>query len=119
MNAVLYTNDLEPLTVVHVSQFLWDRLARGEKVQIPVIEPPSLVPCNAPLDDFQPLRIVRIYGELLHRRGRAHMMLFTPDDENALALRAEFLPGQNGEVQRREKKAFAKGFIEALMHYQG
>lgn len=121
MNAVLYTNDLEPITVVRVSQFLWDRLARGETVHIPIIESPSLVHYNAPPDFCTPLRTrtVRIYGELLHRKGSKHLMLFTHDDENALALRAEFLPGQNAEVQRREKRAFAVGFIDALMRYQG
>jgi len=36
----------------------------------------------------------RIYGELLRRKEHQSLMLFTADEELALALRATCLPGQ-------------------------
>lgn len=41
-------------------------------------------------------------------------MLFTPDEENALLLRASFLPGQHNAVRNKERNAFAAGFLKAL-----
>lgn len=114
MNAVLYTEDLEPITVVRISEFLWGRLRMGEQVRLAVPVELKLAQCHSTAMREQ-FKTVTIYGELLRRRGHEHLMLFTTDEENALALKAEFLPGQNGTMQRRERSAFVRGFLEALM----
>ena len=41
-------------------------------------------------------------------------MLFTDDEEAALLLKSELLPGQHKDVQSRERSAFAQGFMDAL-----
>jgi hypothetical protein len=116
MHAVLYTHQLEPITVVDIPMFLWDRLARGETIMLAVMEPVLLRPYTA--EEIGPApRRVAIFGER-HRRGdHETLMLFTRDEENALMLKAEFLPGQRGEVRNRERGAFAAGFLRALQEF--
>lgn len=113
MHAVLYTHQLEPITVVDIPLWLWDRLARGEWVVLAVMERvrfgPNMVDVTTPAP-----RRVEIFGERLIRREHETLMLFTADEENALMLKAEFLPGQRGELRDRQRSAFAAGFLEAL-----
>ena len=117
MNAVLYTHQLEPITVVNLPPFLWDKLWHNEQVVVPVLSalPFVLLGVKPPLDE--PLRLVRIYGERLRRGDHEALMLFTTDEKDALLLRAEFLPGQRGELQTRERGAFAQGFFKAIQEF--
>ena len=116
MHAVLYTHQLEPITVVDIPMFLWDRLAKGENIVLAVMEPVKLTPYTG--GEIGPaLRRVAIFGERLRRREHETLMLFTSDEENALMLRAEFLPGQRGELRNRERGAFAAGFLKALQEF--
>jgi hypothetical protein len=41
-------------------------------------------------------------------------MLFTNDEEAALALRPEYLPGQLHDLRDQRKAAFAHGFLHAI-----
>jgi hypothetical protein len=97
--------------------FLWDRLAKGETIMLAVQEPFKLTPYTGGTMDAAPCRRVAIFGERLRRREHETLMLFTGDEENALLLRAEFLPGQRGEVRNRERGAFAAGFLRALQEF--
>lgn len=117
MNAVLYTHQLEPITVVDIPMWLWDRLAEGHPIFLEVMQP---VPSNfLTADDVGPApKKVAIFGERLRRRNHETLMLFTGDEENALLLRSAFLPGQHGEVQNRECRAFAAGFLKALQDFR-
>lgn len=117
MQAVLYTHALEPITVVDIPMWLWDRLWSGQTIRLAVPEAPKFVHSYNPPIDYN-IRIVEIFGERIRRREHEALMLFTADEENALRLQADFLAGQRGEVQRREKGAFAKGFLEALYNYR-
>lgn len=113
MQAVLYTSQLEPITVVLLSGWIWDRLWAGEEMRLPVpVQPMYLAHDSRPVSvDFP---VVRIRGEPLRRGQHSTLMLFTVDEEHALRLRADFLPGQRGTQQERERGAFAKGFLNAL-----
>jgi hypothetical protein len=117
MQAVLYTHALEPITVVDIPIWLWDRLLAGEVIRLAVQEPPKLVPSFESVVNTK-LRIVNIFGERIRRREHEALMLFTSDEESALILKADFLPGQRGELQSRERRAFAKGFIKALYDFR-
>lgn len=112
-HAVLYTNDMEPITVVRIHESLWNRLWTGDRIRLVVPMPLNLFPkSDTPIRED--LKIVEIHGEVFIRRGHKHMFVFTNDDENALLLRSEFLPGQRKDVQHALRNAFARGFLHAL-----
>ena len=52
---------------------------------------------------------VTLWFEQFVSHGECHWSCFTRDIENALKLRSVFLPGQQKEVQQRERDAFLKG----------
>jgi len=116
MRAVLYTEDFLPITVIEVGQHLERMLRRSEMVMLAVPDPiPRFVGQDYdPISDHR-IRTVRIWGERFHRRGLEQVMLFTNDEELALALRPEYLPGQLGDLQDRRKSALAEGFMRAVM----
>lgn len=113
MNAVLYTHELEPITVVNINMSLWQRLYNGERISLAVYDEPILYPSDGNNTQIK-FRKVDILAEKLIYRGNTSLMLFTCDEENALALKASFLPGQHSEVQRRTRNAFADGFLAAI-----
>ncbi len=62
--------------------------------------------------------VVTIRGEAIQRGQHRTLLLFTAQEEHALMLQADFLPGQRREVQGRERNAkrsgIADGFLTAL-----
>lgn len=115
MNGVLYTLQLEPITVVDLPMSAWDRLSRGEVIRLQVEEPNGYLPSFVhPGPDETVFHIVEVFGEPLRRKGFETLMLFTKDETQALRLRAGFLPGQQSDLRRRRDQAFAEGFAKAL-----
>lgn len=112
--AVLYSDDLEPITIVDLPEWAWDRLSAGEYLVLPVPEPSRFaVHQNTPPLLEHP-RVVQIYGEMFERRGVRSMMIFVNDEENALALRSSLLPGQRADAQRRERTAYFAGVFSTM-----
>lgn len=111
--AVLYTRDLEPITVIDIPMRLWDMLARGDRVKLPVYDTDYLN-----LREPAPCITVSLYAEKFRYRDAEALMLFTCDEEHALLLQADFLPGQRTEVRRRQAihrdRGFAEGFLRAI-----
>ncbi len=121
MRVVLYADDMEPITVIELSEVAARFLGKNGMVQLPVMLPPPTSALDAgPLQPWDhALRVVTIFAELLIRRDRPHMMLFTNDEESALLLKCAFLPGQQAGLQERERQAFARGFLDALTRVGG
>lgn len=116
MQAVIYTHQLEPITVVDIPMWLWERLMRGDFVRLAVTEMVPVASLHAP-PSYEKTRVVEIFGDRLRRGKYESLMLFTSDEENALLLKADFLPGQRGELRSKERGAFARGFLDALSHF--
>ena len=114
MQAVIYTHQLEPITVVDIPMKLWDMLYRGDMIVLPVTTSSR----EWTTDPTVTVKLVRIHGEVFARRQHRSMMLFTHDEEHALQLRAAFLPGQIATTQLMHRRAFAEGFITALRNYE-
>lgn len=117
MRVVLYSDqDMEPITVIELPEFVVDYLNKYKRVTLPVIVPmkPSFIYDVDPAINCDVLKQVNIYAETLIRKGQKYMMLFAQDDENALLLKSCFLPGQRSELNEVMKDEFAKGFICAL-----
>ena len=114
MRVVLYTDDMEPITVLQLSDFAAGLLEKRGRVSVPIIEPVRYMP-PAPDEKFGVnFRQVNIWAEAFMRNGVRHLFLFTNDEEAAMMLRSELLPGQHKEVQERERQAFARGFVQGL-----
>lgn len=60
------------------------------------------------------MRRVVITAERLVRNGHETLMLFTGDEESALLLKADFLPGQRAAVQGLQRRSFAAGVLATL-----
>lgn len=116
MRTVLYTMDMEPITIIDLPEYAERYLRWQGKVVMPVIEP--LIWTLEPGLDAPTLRTVTINAEILRLwhgpRETEHLLLITADEESALLLKAAFLPGQQSELNERERAAFAAGFCAAL-----
>ncbi|BAP80962.1 hypothetical protein MT1_3787 [Pseudomonas sp. MT-1] len=117
MRAVLYAEDMEPITVINIEPWAWQFLKEHRSVRLAVIPPASIMHdpyAEAILPRDIGSWIVNITAEVLVRGKQETLMLFTRDEEAALLLRSELLPGQIRDSREREKAAFARGFLGAL-----
>lgn len=115
MRAVLYTYDLQPITVIDVTRDALAYIEEHQRVALAVVPPLRFDARGAfpPSEDHR-CYTVTITAERIRRGHHEAWMLFTHDEEHALVLRAAFLPGQVGAVRERERGAFAQGFVRAL-----
>lgn len=114
MRHVIYANDMEPLTVIELSDLAESYLWRWGYVvlHLPVLNVTTLSQTH-PVQLDQGLKSVRLRAEVFHRHSSRHLIICTEDEESALLLKCVFLPGQYGGLHELERKAFAKGFINA------
>ena len=114
MRVVLYAEDMEPITVLDLSGFLLEHLQEYRMVLVPVMASVQYhaMPAAPTIADMP--RSVMIWAERMQRNGETHWLLFTRDEEAAMMLRSELLPGQHKEVQEREKQNYARGFLAGL-----
>ena len=111
---VLYSDeDFEPITVLDVPQWALDKLGNGGVVQFVPQMPTMAYAREAELRNIT-FPVVQVFAERLWRRNRETLLLFTRNDEWALRLRREPLPGQRGDMQERMRDSFVRGFITAL-----
>lgn len=116
MRVVLYDDEtMEPLTVLHLQSWMTERLTSGERIVLPVMRKLELasydadVPLTSPIND----RVV-IWFERFVRHEQRHWFAFTRDSENALSLRAVFLPGQWSAVHAEYERGVSDGIVKAL-----
>lgn len=115
MRAVLYTNDMEPITVLNLDRWMLHYLEANGQVRLPVAEPYTY----EPLPEDEPVgpreaRIVTIRCDWFYRNNQRFPLLFTANESDALLLKSVFLPGQRAAVREAEDKAFSKG-VEWLL----
>jgi len=117
MRAVLYTVNLEPITVISLNAWLARYLEEYKRVTLPL--PVQMPRYYGPsIEDSEILRTVDIWSEEFVYRKCKSVMLFTVDEVSALLLKSDFLPGQQAELNDRRDQAFAKGFFEALTMFR-
>lgn len=113
---VLYTHDMEPITILPVSRAMEHYLDTQGGVRVAVMRSPFLTPWEGglPLSELYAPLDVFITQEWFERRNLRHRFLFTNNEEAALLLRPDFLPGQRSELQRIQREQFARGFLHAV-----
>ncbi|MFZ6813555.1 hypothetical protein ACO0K3_03740 [Undibacterium sp. Rencai35W] len=113
MNAILFTMDFEPITVIDLPMWAHEFAWKHQHLALAVIEPPKCFGdgreiCHGP-------KYVRIRVEKLVWLDKSQKIVYvTDDEESALLLKSSFLAGQEKDVQEREKSAFCKGILAAI-----
>ncbi len=105
MRVVLYTTDFEPITVLELPMWLLDQLERQGVVRVAVPPRPDeiLKQLREQIENNGPIQpqmdIVEIFCERLRWKDDSiKTILITPNEELALALRPDWLPGQQQAV---------------------
>jgi hypothetical protein len=108
---------MEPITVIDLEPWAWEFLREHRSVRLAVIRQTEAFynpdAENAPRPDMGHW-IVNITAEVIRRGNHTSLMLFTNNEEAALLLKSDLLPGQYRADQERSREAFAKGFLSAL-----
>ncbi len=114
MNVVIYTGDFEPITVLDLPVWLLDVLERVGVARVAVAEPPKVVEAG-PIAFAMP-KVVTITCERLRwRDGTTKPILITEDEELAMLLKPEWLPGQRQAVNHY--KEAIRNFQETLIRH--
>lgn len=115
-NVVLYADeDFEPITIIKLQDHTINYLKRYKLVRLFLMKlPPISYKIECMPVSIQDLITLTIKAEIVIRNEKEHIILFTGDEESALLLRCIFLPGQQAELQERDRKAFEQRVLHAL-----
>lgn len=114
-SVLLSDDDLEPITVIDVPEWMMAIIRNGGVAKLYVTE--TLSPyyeVGANPAQSVSFREVHIFGERLRRNGREYWMLITRNEELALLLKNTYLPGQLGDLAKKRKEAFIQGILAAI-----
>ena len=118
MNVVLYSKDFEPITILDLPQWLLEQLERQGAVRVAVLRPMQLDRSGTiAVGSVEGNQVVTIYCERLRwKDGTIKPVLITFDEELALSLRPEWLPGQVASVQsyKRAIRQLTENLIRAM-----
>jgi hypothetical protein len=102
MNVILYTEDFEPIIPIDLPLWLLERLEQEGAVRVAVNKPIGFkgekIPVGMVGNEDTPTVRIR-YEKLRWHDGTLKTILVTPDEELALTLTPEWLPGQRAPIQ--------------------
>jgi hypothetical protein len=102
MNVILYTEDFEPIIPIDLPLWLLERLEQEGAVRVAVNKPIGFkgekIPVGMIGNEDTPTVRIR-YEKLRWHDGSLKIILVTPDEELALTLTPEWLPGQRAPIQ--------------------
>jgi hypothetical protein len=101
MNVILYTEDFEPIIPIDLPLWLLDRLEKEGSVRVAVSKPANFLEEKIPVGNVElDTPTVRIRCIKLRWQDESlKTILVTPDEELALSLDPEWLPGQRAPIQ--------------------
>jgi hypothetical protein len=102
MIVILYTEDFEPIIPIDLPLWLLERLEIEGAVRVAVNKPKGFKGEKVPVGTVgnENMPTVRIHYEKLRwRDGTLKTILVTPDEELALSLNPDWLPGQRAPIQ--------------------
>lgn len=114
VNTVLYTHDMEPITIIQLSQRSIDYLHQNGMVRLMVHQPNTFSRmAGDPFVDLD-VQIVTITMDVIRKGYQMYPILLTCDEESALLLQSAFLPGQQRARATDYASGVAQGFLLAL-----
>jgi len=101
MNVILYTEDFEPIIPIDLPLWLLERLEKEGSVRVAVNKPANFLEEQIPVGNVElETPTVRIHCHKLRWHDDSlKTILVTPDEELALSLDPEWLPGQRAPIQ--------------------
>ena len=115
MQVVLYTSDMQPITVLDLNLSAIEFIRRNGCMRFAVHSPLRVTPFQESVTEMYSLRTVTILMDHFYNsRGMRHEILYTHDEESALIMKSAFLPGQLHTMQEREKRAYCKGILDTM-----
>lgn len=104
MNVVIYTRDMEPITIIDLPMWALEAGERRAFVQVAVTDPVRLEPTS----EFVQIQAITARAVTLEfnpiRFGAVRSwMITTRDEELAMLLRPSWLPGQRGSINQYER----------------
>ena len=91
MNVIIYTTDFEPITVVDLPKSVLDKVERQGGVKL-ALGPPE----DEEGRSIDPPICTLVMCKLKWFNGEEKVVLVTKDEETALLLKPDWLPGQRG-----------------------
>lgn len=106
MNVVLYTRDMEPITVFDLPMWALEYAERMGRVLIQAADPVDMRPLNrAQRIELLQFSVVTLEFHRLHLPGGRQSWIVTVDnDVLALKLRPSWLPGQRAKINQYESE---------------
>jgi hypothetical protein len=101
MNVILYTEDFEPIIPIDLPLWLLERLEQEGSVRVAVNKPANFLEEKIPVGNVEletPTVRIRCH-KLRWHDDTLKTILVTPDEELALSLDPEWLPGQRAPIQ--------------------
>lgn len=115
MREVLFTRDLEPITVIDFKPYFYEFLAQNGEVRVPVYRPVSSWAGRDGSAFKSPmLTTVTIVAHGFYYLGETRFLFITADEASAMLLKSVFLPGQRQELNDVKNEMFLKGFYNAF-----
>lgn len=118
MRTVLYTHDMEPITVIELRPWQVEYLGREGVVTLAVMPEDEYPEAADDQAAAVSLRTVRMTAEWFYRNGERRMLLFTRQEETAMLLECQFLPGQRRKLKEHEREAFSRGISAAFIAWR-
>jgi hypothetical protein len=106
MNVVLYTRDMEPITVIDLPLWALEFAQRMGRVRIEAADPVDmnqLIPGQR-VDSLRFHIVTLEFHRLLLSRDRESWIVTVDDDVLALKLRPAWLPGQRAKINQYESE---------------
>jgi hypothetical protein len=103
---------MEAITVIDLPLWFLEKLHEGRSMRV-AVQKPQLTPFTDPPRE-RDFSHVTIWAEKFIRKGQQAWLLFTGDEELAMLLRSDVLPGQRKEFQMEFKRGFVHGLLASV-----
>jgi hypothetical protein len=118
MNVVIYSKDMEPITVIDLPMWAIEAGERRSFVAVAVMGKLDYAPPigpEAPVS-YPPLRQVTLEFVPIIMGAHRSSIIVTRDEELAMLLRPEWLPGQRGKISdyKRQTRELSMALLDVL-----
>ncbi len=117
MNVVLYTQDMEPITVIDLPRWALELAGAERYVNVAAVEEASPSTPGSIAETELSMHKVTLEFHVLRMPGGVKTWIVTTHDETlALRLRPSWLPGQRGAINQYERsiRTLSEGLLAAL-----